>query len=304
MKKTLVELLPEQRGQRLDKALSDISQDWSRTYLKQRFDAGEVWVDGIIAKASQTVKGGERVEVLCPDTEPIAVEPVHLDLDFVYEDETLIVVNKPSGLTVHPSATQKDVTLVHGLLAQADQLAEDEALRPGIVHRIDKETSGLLVVAKTTKALRHLQQSLKSHKMTREYLALVDGVIPHDKGRIDAPIGRDKKQRQNMAVVADGRPSITHFEVLERFPAHTFVRCRLESGRTHQIRVHMRYIGYPIYGDPKYGQRRTDIRHGQFLHAGTLGFEHPKTGEALSFSAPLPDFFAAKLAELRQTGGG
>ena len=304
MKKITIEIAEVHRGRRLDKALSESGQTWSRTYLKQRFDAGEVSIAGVKAKASQTVTGGERVDVLCPEVEPIAVEPVHLGLEFLYEDDTLLVVNKPSGLTVHPSATQTDVTLVHGLLAQADRLAEDEPMRPGIVHRIDKETSGLLVVAKTTEALRHLQKSLKNHKMTREYLALVDGVIPHDKGRIDAPIGRDKKQRQNMAVIAEGRASLTHFEVIERFPAHTFVRCKLESGRTHQIRVHMRYIGYPIYGDPKYGQRRTDTSHGQFLHASTLGFEHPKTGEQLNFSAPLPEFFASKLNELRQSHRG
>lgn len=301
MKKITIEITEVHRGWRLDKALSESGQPWSRTYLKQRFDAGEVLISGQKVKASQTVVGGECVEVICPEVKPIDVEPVDLSLEFLYEDDTVIVVNKPSGLTVHPSATQKEVTLVHGLLAQANQLAGSDALRPGIVHRIDKETSGLLVVAKTNEALRHLQKSLKNHKMTRAYFALVDGVIPHDKGRIDAPIGRDKKQRQNMAVVAEGRASITHFEVVERFPAHTLVRCRLESGRTHQIRVHMRYIGYPIYGDPKYGQRRTDTKHGQFLHASTLGFEHPKTGEHLVFSAPLPDFFTAKLNALRQT---
>lgn len=301
MKKITVEITETHRGKRLDKALSESNQSWSRTYLKQRFDAGEVQMAGEKVKASQTVFGGERIEVFCPEVEPLDVEPVHLGLEFIYEDEALIVVNKPSGLTVHPSATQKEVTLVHGLLAQADQLAEEDVLRPGIVHRIDKETSGLLVVAKTTEALRHLQKSLKDHKMTREYVTLVEGVIAHERGRIDAPIGRDKKHRQNMAVVANGRPSVTHFEVIERFPAHTFVRCHLESGRTHQIRVHMRYIGYPIYGDPKYGQRRTDTEHGQFLHASTLGFNHPKTGESLVFSAPLPDFFQAKLNELRQT---
>ena len=218
----------------------------------------------------------------------------------MYEDEDLLVVNKPSGLIVHPSETTEEDTLVHGLLYHIKDLQPiDDTLRPGIVHRIDKETSGLLVVAKNKEAMLALQEELKAQKTAREYVALVEGVIQHNKGKIDAPIGRHPKERKNMAVTAKGKASVTYFEVLERFEAHTLVKCSLESGRTHQIRVHMQYINHPIVGDPKYGLKKTDVTYGQYLHAATLGFTHPKTHKFLTFNQPLPDYFEEKLKTLR-----
>jgi 23S rRNA pseudouridine1911/1915/1917 synthase len=283
---------------RLDKVIVEKDPDLTRTAIKHLIEEAYILVNNEKTKPSYKVKTDDIITIKEKTVEPLTVEPVNLDLDFVYEDDDLIVVNKPSGLVVHPSHTVKEATLVHGILAQAS-IEDDDTLRPGIVHRIDKETSGLLVVAKNKPTLLALQSELKARKTEREYIALVEGVIPHNHGKIDAPIGRDPKDRKLMNVNAKGKPSVTYFHVLERFETATLIACKLESGRTHQIRVHMQYINHPIVGDPKYGLRKTDTTHGQYLHAARLGFTHPKTKEMMQFEAPLPPFFNDKLNALR-----
>ncbi|MEE3307571.1 RluA family pseudouridine synthase, partial [Sharpea azabuensis] len=244
----------------------------------------------------------EVINVTIPDPVDTTIAPENIPLDVVYEDHDVIVVNKPSGMIVHPSAGIYSGTLVNALLYHCDDLSSINGVnRPGIVHRIDKETSGLLMVAKNDKAHRSLSAQLEEHSVIRRYVALVHGVIPHNKGRIVAPIGRDPDDRQKMAVTdKNAKEAITNFTVLERFDDMTLIECRLETGRTHQIRVHMQYIGYPVYGDPKYGRRSDDTSHGQYLHAKILGFKHPTTGEQMLFEAKLPDYFEEKIEELRQ----
>ena len=212
------------------------------------------------------------------------------------------MVNKPRGMVVHPAAGHASGTLVNGLMYQLDHLSGiNGELRPGIVHRIDMDTSGLLMVAKNDIAHRHLVEQLMAKTVTRKYTALVHGVIPHNLGTIEAPIGRNPKERQEMAVVDDGKDAVTHFNVLERFKDFTLVECVLETGRTHQIRVHMKYIGYPLAGDPKYGPRKTIETDGQLLHAGVIGFIHPKTGEYLEFKSELPQYFTEILDDLKKS---
>ena len=215
-----------------------------------------------------------------------------LPLDIVYQDEAIVVVNKADNMVVHPGAGNWSGTLVNALLYHISDLqAIKGEIRPGIVHRIDKQTSGLIVVAKNAKALEILANQLKDKSMSREYIALVEGVIPHNKGKIDAPIGRDPKHRQKMAVVKGGKAAITHFTVLKRWEDKTLIKCQLETGRTHQIRVHMNYIGYPIYGDPVYGRKKTDTSHGQYLHAYRLSLVHPITGKQMTFEVDPPAYF-------------
>lgn len=219
---------------------------------------------------------------------------------FFYEDHDVIVVNKPRGMVVHPAPGHLSGTLVNGILAHCKDLSGiNGVMRPGIVHRIDKDTSGLLMIAKNDVAHESLVEQLVNKTVTRKYQAIVHGIIPHDYGTIEAPIGRDKNDRQKMAVVDNGKHAVTHFRVIERYKDYTHVECVLETGRTHQIRVHMKYIGYPLAGDPKYGPRKTLENDGQVLHAGILGFIHPRTKEYLEFEAPLPDDFKQILELLK-----
>ncbi len=293
--------IPESlEGMRLDKAIAELESSLSRNQIKGFIEEDLVHLNGLTTKASAKVMHGDTIVIERKEPEVLDLEPVNLNLDIIYQDKDLLVVNKPSGMIVHPAETVKEPTLVHGLLAEVDDLGvTNDTIRPGIVHRIDKETSGLLVVAKHEQALKALQASLKAQKVKREYYALVEGVIPHNIGKIDAPIGRDKKDRKRMSVQSGGRASVTHFQVVERFEAHTLILCQLETGRTHQIRVHLRYIGHPIVGDPVYGRRKTDTEFGQYLHAATLAFDHPATNELMTFEAKLPDFFETKLSHLR-----
>jgi 23S rRNA pseudouridine1911/1915/1917 synthase len=224
-----------------------------------------------------------------------------MDLDIYYEDQDVLVVNKPKGMVVHPAPGHLSGTLVNGLMAHCQDLSGiNGVLRPGIVHRIDKDTSGLLMVAKNDMAHESLVAQLVEKSVTRRYKAIVHGSIPHDHGTINAPIGRDKVDRQSMTVTnVSSKDAVTHFHVIERFENFTFVECQLETGRTHQIRVHMKYIGYPLVGDPKYGPKKTLPINGQALHAGVLGFEHPRTKEYLEFEAPLPDEFEQVLDQIK-----
>ncbi|MED2976029.1 RluA family pseudouridine synthase [Bacillus swezeyi] len=291
----------DHKSERLDKYLIVIETDWSRTQVQQWIKEERVQVNEKAVKANYKVQPGDVVKVDVPDPEPLDVEAEPMDLDIYYEDEDVLVVNKPRGMVVHPAPGHLAGTLVNGLMAHCDDLSGiNGVMRPGIVHRIDKDTSGLLMVAKNDMAHESLVNQLVNKTVTRKYTALVHGIIPHDHGTIDAPIGRDKKDRQSMTVTREnGKHAVTHFEVKERFEDFTVVECQLETGRTHQIRVHMKYIGFPLAGDPKYGPKKTIDFNGQALHAGVLGFDHPRTGEYVEFKVPLPEDMKNLLDNLR-----
>lgn len=286
---------------RLDKVLATQFDQYSRSQLKHWLDAGLVLVNGQIMKAKYQVQVGDEIQITPPETKAIDLVAQKIPLDIVYEDDDVLVVNKPQGMVVHPAPGHPDGTLVNALLYHAPLSTINGEFRPGIVHRIDKDTSGLLMVAKTDRAHQSLTAQLKAKTNEREYVALVHGVIKETRGTINAPLGRSPKNRQQQAVVANGRPAVTHFEVLKRYQHYTLVSCRLETGRTHQIRVHMKYINHPLAGDPVYGPRKTLPGNGQYLHARTLGFTHPVTGEAMTFTAPLPAWFEQQLVHLDRT---
>ncbi|XBM33121.1 RluA family pseudouridine synthase [Bacillus licheniformis] len=291
----------EHKGERIDKYLTAVEADWSRTQVQQWIKEDRVLVNGNAVKANYKVQEGDAVSVQVPEPEPLDVTAEPMDLDIYYEDQDVLVVNKPRGMVVHPAPGHLTGTLVNGLMAHCDDLSGiNGVMRPGIVHRIDKDTSGLLMVAKNDMAHESLVNQLVNKTVTRKYTALVHGVIPHDHGTIDAPIGRDKKDRQSMTVTREnGKHAVTHFEVIERFDDFTVVECQLETGRTHHIRVHMKYIGFPLAGDLKYGPKKTVDFNGQVLHAGVLGFDHPRTGEYVEFEAPLPDDMKNLLDKIR-----
>ncbi|WKN29495.1 RluA family pseudouridine synthase [Apilactobacillus kunkeei] len=285
---------------RLDKSLTDNVDDLSRSRAKSLIEDGLVLVDGQKKKAKYDVKDGEVIQVSIPEPETMNVEPENIDLDIVYEDNDVIVVNKPQGMVVHPSPGHPNHTLVNALLYHSPLSTINGTYRPGIVHRIDKDTSGLLMVAKNNYAHESLSKQLKDKSNIREYIALVHGNIKENSGVINAPIGRSKKDRKKQAIVDDGKNAVTHFKVLERFGGeYTLVSCVLETGRTHQIRVHMKYIGHPLAGDPLYGPKNTLKGNGQFLHAKKLGFVHPKTNEQMIFETPLPEIFEQTITKLR-----
>ena len=297
MKETVVEM---QNG-RLDKVCSEIFSDYSRSQIKQLLDGGNITVNGKTEKAKYKVKSGDVIRLEEPETRTLELRPENIPLDIVYEDDDVIVINKPQGMVVHPAPGHDEHTLVNALLYHCPLSTINGTFRPGIVHRIDKDTSGLLMVAKNDKAHRSLAKQLKDKTNIREYVALVHGRIAEDEGTINAPIGRSLKDRKKQAVVKDGRNAVTHFEVLKRYRDYTLVKCILETGRTHQIRVHMKYIGHPLVGDPLYGPKKTIKGNGQFLHAGKLGFVHPTTGKLLIFEAPLPKIFQECLEKLDKT---
>lgn len=255
----------EQTSERLDKFLSTTEPEWSRTQVQQWVKDGLIEVNGKQVKANYKVQPGDQIKVEIPDPEVLDVEAEPMDLDIYYEDADVLVVNKPRGMVVHPAPGHVSGTLVNGLMAHCTDLSGiNGVMRPGIVHRIDKDTSGLLMVAKNDMAHESLVNQLVAKTVTRKYTAVVHGIIQHDTGTIDAPIGRDKKDRQSMTVTKESaKQAVTHFDVIERFEDFTVVECRLETGRTHQIRVHMKYIGYPLAGDPKYGPRKTVDFNGQ-----------------------------------------
>lgn len=286
---------------RIDKVMTQVFKDYSRSQIQLWLRNGAVEVNDEVVKANYKVKANDVILVNVPEVKELELTPQDIPVEIIYEDKDVMVVNKPQGMVVHPSTGHPDGTLVNALLHHADNLSSiNDVIRPGIVHRIDKDTTGLLMVAKNDKAHIALQEELKDKKTMRKYVALVHGVIPHDKGKIEAPIGRSKINRQKQAVVADGKDAVTHFEVLERFDDFTLIECELETGRTHQIRVHLNYIEYPIAGDPMYGPKKTLPGNGQYLHAKTLGFTHPVTGELMSFDSELPEDFTNMLEELRK----
>ncbi len=294
MKQKLLITNSDYIGLRLDKVLVLEIKDRSREFIMRLIDEGEVLVNDKKAKNSYRVKENDEITINIPEAKNLDATPQDIPLDIVYEDDDIIVINKPRDLVVHPSNGHEDGTLVNALLAHCTNLSGINGVkRPGIVHRIDKDTTGLLVVAKNDYAHEFLAKQLEDHTLHREYIALVKGVIKEDDGKIIAPIGRDKYNRQKMAVdVKNGKPAVTHFHVLKRFNQYTLISCVLETGRTHQIRVHMNYIGYPIEGDPVYGPKSHLLfDKGQLLHAEKLILIHPKTKKKMTFSAPLPKDF-------------
>lgn len=294
-----MELIIKESGIRLDKALADLTE-LSRSQANEAIKNGNILVNGKAVKAKYSVKEGDLVTYDLPEPEVLEYEAEDIPLDIVYEDDDVAVVNKPQGMVVHPSVGHTSGTLVNALMYHIHDLSSiNGVVRPGIVHRIDKDTSGLLMIAKNDRAHQALAEELKDKKSLRKYLAIVHGNISNDRGVIEAPIGRSEKDRKKQAVMAKGKPAVTHFKVLERFGNYTLVELTLETGRTHQIRVHMAYIGHPVAGDPLYGPRKTLKGNGQFLHAQTLGFTHPTTGERLRFSVEPPAIFQETLENLR-----
>ena len=297
-----IKLISETSG-RCDKYIADNTPGVSRSYIKKLFDDGLIFVNGKAASASLKLKAGDEITFTLPEAHEIEAKPEKIELDIVYEDEELLVINKPRGMVVHPAPGNETGTLVNAVLyhCKGNLSGINGALRPGIVHRIDKDTTGLLVVAKTDNAHAFFSEALKDRSLSRKYLALVHGNIKEDEGRVNAPLARSTEDRKKMAVAKkNGREAITDYTVLERFGAYTLVLCKLKTGRTHQIRVHMRHIGHPIVGDKTYGVKKEEFSlEGQLLHAGIIGFKHPKSGEEISLSAPLPEDFEKVLGVLR-----
>lgn len=290
-----------EEGTRLDVYISSKLEDKSRSYIQDVIEAGNVKVNDKQKKSNYKLKIKDYVTLIMPENKELEVEKENITLDILYEDSDVIVVNKPQGMVVHPAPGNLSGTLVNALLFHCKDLSGINGVnRPGIVHRIDKDTSGILVVAKNDNAHQKLAEQLKEHTMTREYIALVEGVINSDEGTVDAPLGRHPVDRIKMSVIKNGRNAITHFEVLERFKANTLVKCILETGRTHQIRVHMTHIGHPIVGDPVYGYKKQKFKlEGQLLHAKKLGFIHPSSGKYIEFESEMPNYFTKVINVLR-----
>ena len=305
----------EEAGERLDLFVCGKLPELSRSRIQKLLADGALTVNGRGEKAGYKLRAGDLVELCVPDVKPMEVAPKEMDLKVIWEDADLAVVSKPRGLVVHPAAGHEDDTLVNGLLYrfEGELSGINGVMRPGIVHRIDKDTSGLLVVCKSDAAHQGMSELLRTHDITREYRAVVYGNLKDDRGTVNAPVGRMDKDRKKMCVRWDGKEAVTHYEVLERFGEFTYVACRLETGRTHQIRVHMKHLGHPLLGDPLYGPENPrsavvkrlrslpgGLLDGQILHAGLLGFVHPITGEYLEFREELPEYFETVLAELRK----
>lgn len=284
---------------RIDKLLTQLHSEHSRSQIQLWINEDLVTVNHQVVKANYKCSQDELIEWSIPEVKPLDIEAENIPLDIIYEDRDLLVVNKSKGMVVHPSAGHESGTLVNALLYHCDDLSGINGVkRPGIVHRIDKDTSGLLVVAKHDQAHVFLSDQLAEQKVERKYAAIVEGIIDHEEGMIDAPIGRDPKDRKKMGVVDNGKRAVTHFRVIQHYRQHTYIECQLETGRTHQIRVHMAYIQHPLVGDTTYGYRKTMDTGGQSLHAKALGFIHPSTKEWMSFKVEPPAYFQELLSQL------
>ena len=301
MEPILLQTSEEDRGARLDAFLARAMEDLTRSAAAKAIEEGRVLVNGKVPSKSLKLTGNETIEFTPEEPAPIDAVPQDIPLDVVYEDDDVIVVNKPSGLVVHPAPGHSDGTLVNALLYHcgASLSGVGGALRPGIVHRIDRDTSGLIIAAKNDFAHQFLSAQLADHTLARTYECIVVGNLREDSGTVDAPIARDSRDRKRMTVVPGGRRAVTHWTVLARYPGYTHVQCRLETGRTHQIRVHMAYLGHPILGDTVYGAKKpVPGLTGQCLHAVGLQFIHPRTKELVSLSCPLPGEFTAALRKI------
>lgn len=291
-------------GLRLDSFLSGCCKNLSRSYIQKLIKSGEVFVNGKAAKASLKMEEGDSVSLEIPEASEPEITAEEIPLDIIYEDKDIILINKPKGMVVHPAAGHYSGTLVNGLMARCkdDLSGINGVMRPGIVHRIDMDTTGVLIVCKNDFSHNSIAEQLKVHSITRKYYAIVHGVIKEDSGTVDAPIGRHPVDRKKMSINhKNGREAVTHYRVLRRFQQFTYVECQLETGRTHQIRVHMASISHPLLGDRVYGPAKCPYPslQGQTLHAGVLGIIHPRTNEYMEFSAPLPDYFQELLGKLK-----
>lgn len=296
-----MKIIVEEAGERLDKYLAN-NTEYSRAIISKMLEADYITVNEKIEKPSYKVREHDNIEIKDGFIEETDIKPTEMNLDIVFEDNDIMIINKPSGLVVHPGSGNQENTLVNGLMHYTNNLSDiNGEERPGIVHRIDKDTSGLLIVAKNNKTHSILSEYFKNHdNIKREYIALVVGEFPHESATIDAPIGRDPKDRKKMAVIADNsKDAITHIRVLKKYKGYTLLSCILETGRTHQIRVHLNYIGYPVYNDPVYNTKKA-TEFGQFLHSAKMDFIHPITKEKMHFEAPLPQEFQEFIDSLEQ----
>ena len=304
MEKRTFEVCEKLNNQRIDKGVAEFFGDLTRSYVKKLTDEGNILINGKKAKASSKLLCGDRVEINLPDPESVGAEAQDIPLDIVYEDDSLLVINKPRGMVVHPAVGNYDGTLVNALLAHCGSSLStiNGVIRPGIVHRLDKDTTGLLVAAKGDAAHLALSEQLKTRTLKRRYFALVHSNIKEDGGTVDKNLKRSPSDRKKIAVctAGEGRSAVTHYSVLERFGRYTYINCDLDTGRTHQIRVHMRWLGHPIVGDKTYGVKNEEFNLvGQLLHAGKIGFIHPKSREYMEFTVPLPEDFEKVLTVLR-----
>ncbi|MBR6316778.1 MAG: RluA family pseudouridine synthase [Lachnospiraceae bacterium] len=310
-RRVLIEAEEDMEGERIDKLLAALLPEHSRSYLQKLIADGSVLVESKAVKPSYKISFGENIEVILPPAAQLSVEPQDIPLDILYEDEDVLVINKPKGMVVHPAPGHMTDTVVNAVLYHCKgQLSGiNGVLRPGIVHRIDMDTTGSLIICKNDQAHRQLAQQLAEHSLRRAYRALVWGTFDEEEGTVDCPIGRDKKDRRKMAVLPDGKRAVTHYKVLMQFDKLAYIECRLETGRTHQIRVHMTKIGHPLLGDEVYGKRNIkeagllrlpDGAAGQCLHAYELGFLHPRTNEWVETCAPLPAYFEKLLEDLKR----
>ena len=296
------QVTPTQSGERLDKFLSAACPGYSRSFIQKLAKEGRVLVNQKEQKVNYKVNGHDHVQVIVPPVKELEVHPEQIPLDILYEDESLLIVNKPKGMVVHPSAGHESGTLVNAVLYHCKESLSgiNGIMRPGIVHRIDRDTTGALVVCKNDNAHLKIAEQMKVHSVTRRYLGIVKGIVKQDTGTVEGDIGRHPIDRKKMAVnVANGKHAVTHYKVVQRFSKHTYVEFELETGRTHQIRVHMASIGHPLLGDEVYGNGKSLWKlQGQTLHAATIGFIHPVTGNYLEVTAPLPEYFASLLSQL------
>lgn len=303
MERKHLTVAPEEETLRLDVLLSRRVEGLTRSAAQRLLEEGKVSLQGRPLKKNHRLRAGEALELCLPDPVPTDARPQDIPLDIIYEDADVAVVNKPRGMVVHPAPGNPDGTVVNAMLAHCGNSLSGVggAIRPGIVHRIDKDTSGLLIIAKNDRAHLALSAQLKDHTLSRIYEAVAIGSLKEDGGTVDAPIGRSLRDRKKMAVVPDGRRAVTHYQVLARYPGYTHLRCQLETGRTHQIRVHMAYLGHPLAGDPVYGPKNDPERlGGQCLHARELTFVHPTTGQTVHLTCPLPDWFSGFLDRLER----
>ena len=303
MNEIVMEITPEMEGERIDKCISNYLESLSRSYIQKIIKDGKAYVNDAVVKANYKVKVDDKVQFEIPDCEEPDIPPQDIPLDILYEDKDILIINKPKDMVVHPAPGHYEGTLVNAIMFHCkDELSGiNGVLRPGIVHRIDKDTTGSIIICKNDEAHRKIAQQLKEHSITRKYRAIVYGRIMEEEGTVNAPIGRHPTDRKKMAInEKNGKPAVTHYKVLERFDKYTYIECQLETGRTHQIRVHMTSIGHPLLGDEVYGNAKCPFKlEGQTLHAMTIGFIHPATGEYVEYEAPLPEYFEHLLQILR-----